>query len=123
MNYLSTNIKHLRNTKGLTQEDLARIVDKSRVLVSQWESDSREITTEDIIKLSNYFNVPMDLLVGSNLALNDKPYDEFEILFNKYKNILTESDKAVITTIINQRKKEIDEAIENGEVNAWESSL
>lgn len=118
MNYLSTNIKHLRNTKGLTQEDLARIVDKSRVLVSQWESDSREITTEDIIKLSNYFNVPMDLLVGSNLALNDKPYDEFEILFNKYKNILTESDKAVITTIINQRKKEIDEAIENGEVNA-----
>ena len=53
MNYLSTNIKFLRQERKLTQEDIAKIVDKSRVLVSQWESDDREITTEDIIKLSD----------------------------------------------------------------------
>ena len=55
MNYLSSNIKYLRLSKNLTQEQLSKIVDKSRVLISQWESDSREITTEDIIKLSDYF--------------------------------------------------------------------
>ena len=43
MNFLSTNIKFLRQKNGLTQEDISKIVGKSRVLVSQWESDEREI--------------------------------------------------------------------------------
>ena len=66
MNYLSTNIKHLRQQRRLTQEELASTVGKARSLVSQWESDDRGITTEDIIKLSDYFNIPMDTLVGKD---------------------------------------------------------
>ena len=111
MNYLSTNIKHLRTQRGLTQEELAKVVDKSRVLISQWESDSREITTEDIIKLSNFFNVPMDVLVGNNLVAGEKPFDELEILFSKNKDILTDDDKAYIRFIIEKRKKEIDKEL------------
>ena len=111
MNYLSSNIKHLRIQNGMTQEDLAKVVDKSRVLISQWESDSREITTEDIIKLSNYFNIPMDVLVGTNLVLGEKPFDELEILFSKNKDILTEDDKEYIRFIIEKRKKEIDKEL------------
>ena len=98
--------------KGLTQEDLANIVNKSRVLVSQWESDSREITTEDIIKLSDYFSVPMDSLVGKDLRVNNNnPFDELELLLDKHKNILTDSDKNIIKTIIEERKKEIDKEL------------
>ena len=112
MNFLSTNIKYLRQEKALTQEDLAKIVNKSRVLVSQWESDDREITTEDIIKLSDYFNVPMDYLVGKDLRFqNEKKFDDFELLFNKHKDILNDNDKAIIKTIIEQRKKEIDKEL------------
>ena len=113
MNYLSTNIKHLRMQKNMTQEELAKVVDKSRVLVSQWESDSREITTEDIIKLSNFFNVPMDALVGTNLTLGEKPFDELELLFSKNKDILTEDDKAYIRFIIEKRRNEIDKELGN----------
>ena len=111
MNYISSNIKFLRLEKGLTQDDIAKIVDKSRVLISQWESDSREITTEDIIKLSDYFNVPMDVLVGKDLRINRKSFDETDVLFDKYKDVLTESDKEIIKTIIEQRKKEIDKEL------------
>lgn len=112
MNYLSTNIRFLRQQSNLTQEQFANIVGKSRVLVSQWESDEREITTEDIIKISDYFNVPMDKLVGYDLRINDKPYNELDVLFSKYKDALTDSDKAIIKTIIEQRKKEIDKNTE-----------
>ena len=113
MNYLSTNIKYLRMQKDMTQEELAKVVDKSRVLVSQWESDSREITTEDIIKLSNFFNVPMDALVGTNLTLGEKTFDELELLFSKNKDILTEDDKAYIRFIIEKRRNEIDKEMGN----------
>ena len=112
MNFISSNIKFLRLQKGLTQEELANIVNKSRVLISQWESDSREITTEDIIKLSDYFNIPMDNLVGKDLRNNqNNTYNELELLFDKHKDILTDRDKNIIKTIIEERKKEIDKEL------------
>jgi len=113
MNYLSTNIKYLRQQRGLTQEDISKIVNKSRVLISQWESDERDITTEDIIKLSDYFCVPMDALVGKDLRLNQNYFDEFEILFDKYKDILTEDDKEHMRFIIEKRIRDIDKQREN----------
>lgn len=112
MNYLSSNIKHLRVQNGLTQEDIAKVVNKSRVLISQWESDSREITTEDIIKLSEYYNVPMDALVGKDLSdTTKKHFDELELLFSKNKDILTDDDKDMIRYVVEKRKREIDKQL------------
>lgn len=44
----------------------------------------------------------------------DLHQDELELLFDKHKDILTESDKAVIKTIIEERKKEIDKELGEG---------
>ena len=112
MNYLSTNIKFLRQKNDLTQEELSKIVNKSRVLISQWESDDRDITTEDIIKLSDYFDIPMDILVGKDLRIKDEDtYDETNVLFDKYKDVLTDDDKETIRFIIEKRKREIDKEL------------
>ena len=111
MNYISNNIKYLRLQNGLTQEELANIVDKSRVLISQWESDSRGITTEDIIKLSNYFNIPMDSLVGKDLRNNNNSnLDEIEKLFNKAKPHLSSDDEETIKFIMNKTIKNYEES-------------
>ena len=93
MNYLSPNIKFLRQQHTLKQEDIGDIVGKTRSLVSAWESDSRSITTEDIIKLSNYFNIPIDVLVGKDLRIEKKEFDELELLFDKAKPHLSDDDK------------------------------
>lgn len=113
MNYLSTNIKYLRHKNNLTQDDLGKVVNKSRVLVSQWESDDREITTEDIIKLSNYFGIPMDIIIGKDLRFNNDEFDELELLFSKHKDILTDDDKETMKFIIEKRKREIDKQLDN----------
>ncbi len=116
MNNISNNIKFLRLQNGLTQEELANIVNKSRVLISQWESDSREITTEDIIKLSDYFNIPMDELVGKDLrALKPNPISQREILFNKSKYLLSEEDWETIEFIVNKAIKRYEESNKNNE--------
>lgn len=117
MNYLSTNIKFLRVSKKITQEELAKIVNKSRVTICHWEADEREICVEDIIKLSDYFNIPMNILVGKDLRFNDNKeitFNQNEINFDKYKHILSESDWYIINAIIEQRKKEVEK--ENGNV-------
>ncbi len=38
-------------------------------------------------------------------------FDELELLFDKHKDILTDSDKNIIKTIIEERKKEIDKEL------------
>lgn len=112
MNCLSKNLRYLRIKNNLTQEDVGKIVNKSRVLISQWESDEREITTEDIIKLADYFNVPIDYLVNKDLRMKENnEMDQFEILFDKHKDILTDDDKEYIKFIIEKRKKEIDKEL------------
>ena len=114
MNYLSNNIKFLRQQKGLTQEELGKVVDKTRSLISAWESSDREISTQDIIKLSNYFNVPMDALISKDLKLEQAgSFDELELLFSKTKDILTEDDRDMIRFVIEKRKKEIDKQLDN----------
>lgn len=99
MNYLSSNLKYLRIENRLTQDDIAKIVEKTRSLISAWETDERSMTTEDIIKLSNYFNIPMDVLVGQDLRNYEKSNSKSsqrEMLFNKTKDILTDDDWAQI---------------------------
>ena len=113
MNFLSKNIKYLRQQKKLTQEDLANVVGKARSLISAWESDDREISTQDIIKLSDYFDIPMDTLVSQDLKMKDSSsFDELEILFSKNKDLLTDEDKEVIEFIIEKRKREIDKELD-----------
>ncbi len=107
MNYLSSNIKFLRQNNNLTQEQLSKIVKKSRTLVCQWESDDREIRIEDIVTLSDYFNIPMEYLVCRDLRKEEQNNKELKLYFDKNLDILTEGDKEIIKTVINQRKENI----------------
>lgn len=118
MDYLSKNIKYLRKDRNLTQEDIANIVGKARSLISAWESDDREITAEDIVKLSKYFNVPMDELVGSDLSKksNNKINDDIKILLDAYQG-LSDSDKEFMKNMIIERRKQIDKQLEKKDNN------
>lgn len=118
MDYLSKNIKYLRKAKNLTQEDIANIVGKARSLISAWESDDREITAEDIVKLSKYFNVPMDALVGTDLSKesNNKINDDIQVLLDAYQG-LSDSDKEFMKNMIIERRKQIDKELGDNENN------
>lgn len=100
----SKNLKYLRLSNGLSQEDIGKIVGKDRSLISQWESEDKNVTVDDIIKISNYFNITMDDLIGKDLTKenNNINLSQKEILFNKTKDILSESDWATIEFIMNK---------------------
>lgn len=111
-NYFSSNLKHLRNLSEMTQLELANKMGKDYSTIGKWELGQRNPIMEDMLKLSDLFNINVQDLVEKDLRFqNEKTFDELEVLFNKHKNILTDSDKAVIKTIIEERKKEIDKEL------------
>jgi len=107
-NYFSTNLKYLRNKFNLTQNELANKMDKDYSTIGKWELGLRNPIMEDIMKLSDIFNINVQDLVSKDLRFNNKSNDEFEILFDKYKDILTDDDKEYIKFIFEKRKKEIE---------------
>ena len=97
-----------------TQEEIGEICNKKNTAVSNWEKGIREPNTIDLLALSNFFHISITDLILKNLKSNENiQFNELEVLFDKNKNILTSDDKEYIKFIIEKRKKEMDEQLNN----------
>jgi transcriptional regulator with XRE-family HTH domain len=67
MNNLSKNLKMLRKQNKLTQQDVAEYLNITRMAYNHWELGTREPDVDNLIKLSKYFKVSLDYLVGNYL--------------------------------------------------------
>ncbi len=56
-------LKELRESRGLTQTDLGKILNASQNTVSNWENGNRRIDNERLLKISEYFGVPVGYIL------------------------------------------------------------
>ena len=68
MNFISKNIKHLRSLKKLSQEGLSEELEVSRSRIGSYEESRSAPTIEFLIKLSDYFKIPIDILLRNDLT-------------------------------------------------------
>ncbi len=61
---LNENIKSLRISTGLNQVEFAKKIGVSKQCVSNWENDNVLPSIEMLVKLSDFFNVSTDYLLG-----------------------------------------------------------
>ena len=59
-------LKALRKEKGLNQSELAKAVNVTQRKISYWETGQLEPDLESLWKLSDYFNVSIDYLIGKS---------------------------------------------------------
>ena len=64
----SENLKRIRKEKGMSQEELAELLDVSRQAVSKWEQDMAYPEVEKLLLLSKKMNVSLDELMFSKPA-------------------------------------------------------
>lgn len=111
-NNFAFNLKHIRQEKGLTQEQLGKLMNKDYSTIGKWENGTRSPIMEDVLKLSDILNVDIKDLIDKDYNENpNKTFDELDILFQKHKDILTDEDKEYMRFIIEKRKKEIDKQL------------
>lgn len=58
------NIRNLREDADLSQADLAKILNCSQVAYSYYEIGRRDIPTEILIQLAQYYDCSVDYLLG-----------------------------------------------------------
>lgn len=64
MQNFSNRLISLRKERGLTQEDLAKLIQKKRSTVSGYETEGKEPDLETVCVLAKYFGVTTDYLLG-----------------------------------------------------------
>lgn len=68
MKNIQANIKHLRSLKGFSQERFAEVLGWSRSMVGSYEEGRSEPPIDRLIDLSDYFKLPIDILVKNDLT-------------------------------------------------------
>ena len=63
-------IRDLREDKDLTQKELAKALNCSQQVYSNYELGQRDIPTDILIKLSAFYGVSVDYILG----ISDKPH-------------------------------------------------
>lgn len=101
----ASKLKYLRESKGLTQYQLAENLGFSKSTISNYESGLREPKDNAIwIKISKYFNVSVDYLMGieNNELVNDFTY----AMLDETKD-LSEDQQAAILAMVKTYKNQL----------------
>ena len=57
-------LKELRLEKGISQSEIAKLVNMSKMAISHWEKGNSEPSIEQLKVLATYFDVTVDYLIG-----------------------------------------------------------
>ena len=78
---LSENIKNIRKSKGLSQEELAIKLNVVRQTVSKWEKGISLPDSEMLIKISTALETPVNVLLDETISPDES--SELKIIANK----------------------------------------
>ena len=78
MKEFSIKLKELRESKNLSQENLAKELKVSRGKVGHWETGRTEPSLEELVKISNFFNCRLDYIIDPTVPKTPIIYKEVD---------------------------------------------
>lgn len=109
---MQNRIKELRKSRHMTQEELGEIVSVTQQNLSKYENNVYGMPIDVMIKISCYFNVKIEYLLGMTETKRDivgqvlvnKTMDEYYDLVESFK-FLNDEDKELLWSIIEKIKQ------------------
>jgi transcriptional regulator with XRE-family HTH domain len=92
------NIKYLRKSKNLTQDQLADKIRVNRAMIGSYEEGRATPKLSVMRVLAHYFNVSIDDLVGIDLSAHEKQPEQKDF---------TGKELRVVSTIVDRNNKEL----------------
>jgi transcriptional regulator with XRE-family HTH domain len=114
MNYLAKNIKLLRKHASKNQGDIGLLVDKGQTTIGNWENEKSEPNIEELLIISNFFDISIDLLLKVDLARTNylsadlikeedppRPKDNtVKYSHNEWESLVKEYDERILSHIL-----------------------
>ena len=97
---LNEKLKELRNSKGLTQEELAAALFVSRTAISKWESGRGYPSIDSLKEISSFFSITLDELVSGEKLLSIAEKENQIRLQNTYNLLIGVIDLCYLMLIV-----------------------
>lgn len=68
MHFLGKNLRHLRKQSSRTQSEIASLIQKGQTTIGNWENGISEPSLNELLIISNYFDISVDGLLKVDLA-------------------------------------------------------
>ena len=111
-NNFSKNLAYLRQVKNLSKRELAQKTGISEMAIGYYEHGKRNPTLENLIKIADFFDIPIDRLIRADVA-NEKVVEKV-VEKNFEKNKGAEFFKELLITFA-ETMKQVDETNQNAE--------
>jgi transcriptional regulator with XRE-family HTH domain len=69
--HFASNLRFLRKRKGVTQTEIAILVEKAHTTIGNWEKRIAQPSIEELVIIGDFFNVSLDHLIIDDLALKN----------------------------------------------------
>lgn len=69
--FFNTNLKHLREKKGLSQNKLGALIGVNQTTIARWEDDNRIPTIDNAVDVAEALNIPLPDLLGKDLRFDN----------------------------------------------------
>lgn len=118
-NTFGNRLKNLRSEKRITGEELGKILNVTKVAVSNWESDRRFPDQDTLKNIADYFDVSVDYLLCRSDArntINDKfntSNTTFDIIENSDANKKVKELMKKIYSLNDDDRNAIEKIIDN----------
>lgn len=87
MTYFGTNIKKIRQIKGLSQQAFAEMLDLNRGVISSYEEGRAEPKIETLLRIATYLGLTTDELISKPITINKiTNFNEIEDFVSKHSN-------------------------------------
>lgn len=106
-NYFSTNLKFIRESKGLSQNKLANLVGVNQTTIARWETEEIAPSIDNVEELAKVLNVDLAEILGNDMGKKDNYNELDQVLFSKAKE-LSDEDKRLILNVMESINKGID---------------
>lgn len=93
-----TNLERIRKDKKISQSQLGEILGLTQQMISSYEKDLSSPNIDILIKIAEYFNVSIDMLVGHVVDTKESNSSQARLL--RYFENLTELDREKCITIV-----------------------
>lgn len=101
------HLKLIRKEKGLTQEQLADVLDVSRQAISKWESDTGYPETDKLLSIAKNLGVSLDYLMDNSPGEQDAEEEVCAAPVSERKIMVTSFDGSQTVTCLSIRYSKI----------------
>lgn len=106
-NYFSTNLKFIRNSKGMSQNKFADLLGVNQTTIARWESKEIAPSVDNVEIIADILDIPLPELLGKDMRIQDGFNKLDTAIISKAKE-LSDEDKLTVLRVIESINKDID---------------